>query len=105
MTDEGRQITEEEHIDGQQQPKKVAGERALTVKGKEAETVTKYDPGNKIQITEVIANKQKNKKLYVAFSRKTSNKKIEYQLTETAGDTTKLYMNGKWFPRDDVYVV
>ena len=49
--------------------------------------------------------KQKKKKLYVAFSRKTSNKKIEYQLTETAGDTTKLYMDGKWFPQDQVYVV
>jgi hypothetical protein len=30
---------------------------------------------------------------------------MEYQLTETEGDTTKLYMNGKWFPEDKVYVV
>ncbi|CAN9166352.1 unnamed protein product [Alternaria sp. RS040] len=105
MTDEGRQTTPEEHIDGQQQTEKVARERGGVEKGLGAEAVAKYVPGNKIQITEIIANKQKKKKLYVAFSRKTSSKKTEYQLTETAGDTTKLYMNGKWFPQDQVYVV
>ncbi|CAN9138671.1 unnamed protein product [Alternaria alternata] len=105
MTDEGRETTPEEQIDAQQQMEKVARERGGVEKGLGAETVAKYVPGNKIQITEVIAMKQKKKKLYVAFSRKTINKKIEYQLTETAGDTTKLYMNGKWFPQDQVYVV
>ncbi|CAN9446966.1 unnamed protein product [Alternaria alternata] len=94
MTDEGRQTTPEEHIDGKQQTEKVARERGGVEKGLGAEAVAKYVPGNKIQITEIIANKQKKKKLYVAFSRKTSSKKTEYQLTETAGDTTKLYMNG-----------
>ncbi|CAN9170842.1 unnamed protein product [Alternaria alternata] len=105
MADEGRQTTPEKHTNDQQQVGKVARERSGVVKGKEAGTVAKYDPGNKIQITEIVANKQKRKKLWVAFSRKTPDKKTEYQLTETEGDTTKLYMNGKWFPQDSIKVV
>ncbi|KAI4664374.1 uncharacterized protein J4E79_003878 [Alternaria viburni] len=87
MTDEGRQTTPEGHINDQQQ------------------TVAKYVPGNNIQITETINNKLKRKKLYVAFSQKNAKGKTEYQLTETKDDTTKLYMNGKWFPQADVYVI
>ncbi|KAH6881690.1 hypothetical protein BKA58DRAFT_372008 [Alternaria rosae] len=105
MTDEGRQTTPKEHIDDQQQTGKVARERAGVVKGKGAEIVAKYVTGKNVQITEVIESKQKRKKLYVAFSRKTSNSKMEYQLTETKDDTTKLYRNGKWFPETEVYVI
>ncbi|CAN9293196.1 unnamed protein product [Alternaria alternata] len=93
MADEGRQTTPEKHTNDQQQVWPYLS------------TVAKYDPGNKIQITEIVANKQKRKKLWVAFSRKTPDKKTEYQLTETEGDTTKLYMNGKWFPQDSIKVV
>jgi hypothetical protein len=75
------------------------------VQGLGGEIVAKYVTREKIQVTETIGTRQKKKKLYVAFSRKTSNSKMEYQLTETEGDTTKLYMNGKWFPEDKVYVV
>ncbi|KAI4960995.1 hypothetical protein J4E86_000020 [Alternaria arbusti] len=75
MTDEGRQTTPEEQIDNQQ------------------------------QITEVIDNKQKKKKLYIAFSQKISKSKTEYQLTETKGDTTKLYMDKKWFPEVKIHPV
>jgi hypothetical protein len=53
----------------------------------------------------VIANKQKKKKLFVANEKKNpKTKKFEYQLTETKGDTTTLYQNGKWFKQEDVYV-
>ncbi|KAI4671757.1 uncharacterized protein J4E78_000253 [Alternaria triticimaculans] len=103
MTDEGRQTTPEGHINDQQQTEKVARDRAGTEKGLGAETVAKYVPGNNIQITETINNKLKRKKLYVAFSQKNAKGKTEYQLTETKDDTTKLYMNGKWFPQADVY--
>jgi len=105
MTDEGRQTTPEEQIDNQQQTEKVARDRAATLKGLGAETVAKYSPGEHVQITEVIDNKQKKKKLYIAFSQKISKSKTEYQLTETKGDTTKLYMDKKWFPEVKIHPV
>jgi hypothetical protein len=30
---------------------------------------------------------------------------MEYQLAETADDTTKLYKDGKWFPQERISVV
>ncbi|KAB2098818.1 hypothetical protein AG0111_0g12960 [Alternaria gaisen] len=105
MNDEGLQLTSEEHVDGQQQPEKVARERSGTVQGVGAEIVAKYVTGKQVAITETIDNKQKKKKLYVASIQTNSEtKKTEYQLTEKAGDTTDPYKDGKWYPEVKVHV-
>ena len=69
----------------------------------ETQAVQKYQVNKKVAITEVIANKQKKKQLFIAIGRPNPNTgRIEYQLKESTEEGAALYSDGKWFPQKQV---
>ncbi|ORX96604.1 hypothetical protein BCR34DRAFT_607589 [Clohesyomyces aquaticus] len=97
--DETKYATEDSH-DRDQQPDLP---RAGVVQGARASVIAKYAIDQRVQITEVIADKRCAKCLYVADRQiNPGTGKWEYQLTETQGEPD-LYNNGQWYKQKEVH--
>ncbi|KAH7073367.1 hypothetical protein FB567DRAFT_597679 [Paraphoma chrysanthemicola] len=84
-------------------PNKVPQDRAGVIKGSPAKITAKHMCDKTVQITEIFAQKQRSKLLYVANIRKNPQTgKAEYQLRETKQETGSYYRNGHWFPEKEV---